>query len=87
MAIVERGDDGGLYVPAALLQQFPPYATFEVQADANSLVLRAIDRGRAFWQRSTTEERVEAIRQLAEADRPSAPDLTLEMMSRDTIYE
>ena len=87
MAIVERGEDGGLYVPADLLRQFQPHTAFEIHADANSLVLRAIDRGRAFWQRSTAVERVRAIREWADADRPSAPDLTLDMMSRETIYE
>ena len=46
MAIVERGDDGGLYVPANLLGQFQPHTAFEIQTDADSLVLRAIDRGR-----------------------------------------
>jgi hypothetical protein len=87
MAIVERGDDGGLYVPPDLLRQFQPRAAFEIESDADSIVLRAIDQGRAFWQRSSTEERIKAIHEWAEADRPSAPDLTLEMMSRDSIYD
>ena len=87
MAIVERGDDGGLYVPPDLLRQFQPHVAFEVQSGTGSLVLRAIDRGRAFWQRSTTAQRVKAVQEWAEAERPSAPDLTLEMMSRETIYE
>ena len=87
MAIVERGKDGGLYVPPDLLRQFQPHAAFEVQADADGLVLRTVDRGRAFWQRSTVAERVKAIREWAEADLPSAPDLTLDMMSRETIYD
>jgi len=87
MAIVERGDDGGLYVPPDLLGQFQPHTAFEIQIATDSLVVRAIDRGRAFWQQSTTAERVKAIREWAESDRPPAPDLTLEMMSRETIYE
>ncbi len=87
MAIVERGDDGGLYVPPDLLTQFQPRAAFEIESDADSIVLRAIDQGRAFWQRLTTAERIKAIQEWAEADRPPAPDLTLEMMSRDSIYE
>ncbi len=87
MAIVERGEDGGLYVPPDLLHQFQPHAAFEIQTGADALVLRAIDRGRAFWQRSSTAQRVKAIRDWTEAERPSAPDLTLEMMSRETIYE
>ena len=87
MAIVERADDGGLYVPPDLLRQFQPHAMFEIQTMADSLVLRAIDRGGAFWRRSTTAQRVKAIQEWAEAERPSAPDLTLQMMSRESIYE
>ena len=87
MAIVERGNDGGLYVPAELLGDFQPHAAFEVKTEHDSLVIRAIDRGQAFWRRSTTAERVKAIREWTEADRPPAPDLTLEMMSRETMYE
>jgi hypothetical protein len=87
MAIVERGDDGGLYVPPDFLRQFQPRAKFEIESAADSIVLRAVDQGRAFWQRSTIAERIKAIQEWAEADRPSAPDLTLEMMSRDSIYE
>jgi hypothetical protein len=37
--------------------------------------------------RSTTAERVKAIREWTEADRPPAPDLSLDMMLRETIYE
>ena len=40
MAIVERGDDGGLYVPPELLRQFQPHAAFEIQTDADSILLR-----------------------------------------------
>ncbi len=87
MAIVERGDDGGLYVPSELLRQFQPHAAFEIQTQADSLVLRAVDRGRAFWHGATTAQRVKAIQDWAEAERPPAPDLTIEMMSRETIYE
>ena len=87
MAIVERSDDGGLYVPPELLRDFQPHAAFEVQTGGDSVVLRSIDRGSAFWQRSTYSQRVEAIKEWAEADRPSAPDLSLEMMSRETIYD
>ncbi len=87
MAIVERGDDGGLYLPPEMLRQFLPNVAFEVQGAADSVILRAIDQGKAFWQRSTTSERINAIREWVEANRPPAPDLTLEMMSRETIYE
>ena len=33
MAIVERGDDGGLYVPPDLLRQSHPHAAFEIQSE------------------------------------------------------
>ena len=87
MAFVERAEDGGLYVPSDLLRQFQPHTVFEIQSMSDSVVLRAVDRGGAFWQRSTTSQRVKAIQEGAEADCPPAPDLTLEMMSRESIYE
>jgi hypothetical protein len=62
MAIVEKDSDGGLYVPAELLSGFGARTAFEAEAKGDSLVLRPIDRGRAFWERSTPAERVKAVR-------------------------
>ena len=70
MDIVERGDDGGLYLPPELLRQFRPHAMLEIQTDAESLVLLTIDRGKLFWERSSHDERLKAIEEWAEADRP-----------------
>jgi len=63
MAFVERAEDGGLYVPSDLLRQFQPHTVFEIQSMSDSVVLRAVDRGGAFWQRSTTSQRVKAIQE------------------------
>lgn len=86
MTIVEKDSKGGLYVPAELVSQFEPRA-FEVEAVGDELVLRPVDEGRAFWERSTPEERVRAFLEWAEADRPPAPDLSDEMLSREYIYD
>lgn len=87
MAIVDTDSDGGLHLPADLLSGFGSRAVFEAEATCDSLVLLPVDRGRAFWERSTPAERVKAVLEWTEADRPPAPDLTDEMLSRENIYD
>jgi hypothetical protein len=87
MAILETGDDGGLYVPPEVLGDFQPHTPFEVESSGREVILRAVDAGRAFWERSTPAERVKAILEWAEAERPCAPDLSDEMLRRENLYD
>ena len=87
MATLETNDDGGLHLPAELIGAAKPHAKFELEVFGDVLVLRPADKDRPFWQRTTKKEWLKAFQQWAEAPRPPTPDISLESMRRENIYD
>ncbi|MGW8256790.1 MAG: hypothetical protein ACWGMZ_04825 [Thermoguttaceae bacterium] len=87
MATLETNDDGGLTLPAELLGAAKPHAKFELEVLGDILILRPADKNKPFWQRATPQQRAEMFRQWAEAPRPPVPELSLESLRRENLYD
>lgn len=87
MATLEANDDGGLNLPAELIGAVKPHAKFELEILGDVLILRPADKERPFWQRATAQQRAEMFRQWAESSRPPTPDISLESMRRENLYD
>ncbi len=87
MAMLEANDDGGLNLPAELIGAVKPHAKFELEVLGDVLVLRPADKDKPFWQRATPQQRAEKFRQWAESPRPTAPDISLESLRRENLYD
>jgi hypothetical protein len=87
MATLETNDDGGLNVPAELLGAVKPHAKFELEVRGDTLILRRADKNQPFWQRATPQERAEMFRKWAELPRPATPDISLESLRRENLYD
>jgi hypothetical protein len=84
--VLEVDAEGSLRLPAELLGNAKPHTRYVVDIQGDTLILRP-EAARPFWATATPEERAEAFRRWAAVERPPAPDLPLEAISRDTIYD
>ena len=87
MAMLETNDDGGLNLPPELLGAAKPHAKFELEVLGDTLILRPVDKDQPFWRRATAQQRAEMFRQWAEASRPAAPDISLDSLRRENMYD
>jgi hypothetical protein len=85
--MLEANDDGGLILPAKLIGAVKPHAKFELEIFGDILILRPVDKERPFWQRATAQQRAEKFRQWAETSRPATPDISLESLRRENLYD
>jgi hypothetical protein len=84
---LEANDDGGLNLPAELIGAVKPHAKFELEKLGDTIILRPADKGRPFWQRATPQQRAEMFRKWAEMPRPPVPDISLESLRRENLYD
>jgi hypothetical protein len=87
MAMLEANDDGGLNLPPEALGGVKPHAKFELERLGNILILRPADKERPFWQRASRKQWIEAFKQWAEAPRPPVPNISLESLRRENMYD
>jgi hypothetical protein len=87
MSILEVGDDGMLHVPAEMLGGAKPHTAFILEALGEVVVLRPAGDAKPFWESATTEERIEAFEKWANTPRPGVPDVDIEFLSREHIYD
>jgi hypothetical protein len=84
--VLEVDAEGWLHLPPALLGNVKPQTRYVVEVQGDTLILRP-EAASPFWATATPEERAEAFRRWAAMERPPAPDLSLEAISRDSIYD
>lgn len=87
MATLETNDEGGLNLPAELLGAVKPHAKFELEKLGDMLILRPADQERPFWQRTNKKEWLEEFQKWTEAPRPPVPDISLESLRRENMYD
>jgi hypothetical protein len=87
MAILEVSDDGVLHVPGELLAGAQPHAQFELDVLGEVVVLRPAGTESPFWRQATPGERAEAFEQWATTRLPDVPDLPVEALRREGIYD
>ena len=87
MPILEVGDDGVLRVPGELLAGAQPHAQFELDVLGEVVVLRPAGAERPFWRQATPGQRAEAFEQWASTSLPEAPDLPVESLRREGLYD
>ena len=87
MAMLEANDDGVLQLPPEAIGGAKPHAKFELEMVGDVFVLRPADKTPLFWQRATTEEWIKAFMEWAETPRPPAPEISLESLRRENMYD
>lgn len=83
---VEVDEQGGLYIPSHLLHHTEAYTHYVVEIQDDRLILRP-EKTLPFWVTATPAERAEAFREWATMQRPTAPGLPDEALSRESIYQ
>ena len=87
MSIVEVSDDGALHVPAQLLTGAKPHTKYELDVHGETIVLRPVDTEKPLWEILDPVQRAEAFRRWTNEPRPPAPDIPLEFLDREHIYD
>ncbi len=87
MSIVEIGDDGALHVSADLLAGAKPHAKYVLDVFGDLIVLRPAEELEPIWKNPDPVQRAEAFRRYAELPRPPAPDIPLEFLDREHLYD
>ena len=87
MKMLEANDEGGLHLPAELIGEAKPHAKFELEIFGDILLLRPADKKQPFWQRSNKKQWLKEFKQWAEAPRPTTPDISLEYLRRENMYD
>jgi len=87
VATLEANDDGGLNLPPELMGTAKPHAKFELDIVGDVLILRPAEKKRAFWQTASREEWLKEFRKWAESPRPATPDISLESLRRENLYD
>ena len=84
--IVEIDDQGAIQLPADLLAMVKPRSRFMLEIHGATLILHPAEEQPA-WTTMSPAERAEAVRQWAALDRPPAPVLADEVLSREQMYD
>ena len=87
MATLETNDDGGLRLPPELIGGVRPHAKFELEVLGDTLILRPADKNQPFWRRASRQEWIEEFKRWAEAPRPPTPQISLESLRRENMYD
>lgn len=85
--ILEIGQHGNLQIPAEVLPQLKPQTRYQLEVQGDTLILRPHEE-QPFWATATPAQRAARFKAWAEqTERPSAPTLTDESLSRETMYD
>jgi hypothetical protein len=87
MSIAETGDDGALHVPADSLPTEKPRIEYVLDDHGGLTVLRPADDPEPIWKNPDVAKRVESFLRWAETPRPPAPDIPLEFLDREYVYD
>ncbi|MBD2771776.1 hypothetical protein [Iningainema tapete] len=90
-AIVERNVDGGLYIPAELLELVQPHTRFVIEVQDGKLTLHPenaveLENKQPFWATATPQEQAESLLQWVDSikDGVGLPD---EALRRENMYD
>ena len=84
--IVEIDERGVIQLPGDLLATVKPHTRFILEIRGKTLLLRPVEE-QPFWSAASPAERAEAVRRWADLDRPPAPILADEAVSREQMYD
>ena len=84
--VVEFNEEGTLRLPPEVIEQVKPHKRFAVEVDNGTLILRPETKEQPFWATATPEEWVKEFRQWV-ASHKDGPNLPLEALSRESIYD
>jgi hypothetical protein len=84
--IVEVTEEGAIQLPPEMLETVKPHTRFVVEMQNGTLILRPETKAQPFWATATPEEWVKDFRQWVESHK-DGPNLPLEALSRETIYD
>ncbi|MGH7962816.1 MAG: hypothetical protein ACRERD_13470 [Candidatus Binatia bacterium] len=85
--IVEVNEDGGLYLPAKVLEDMKPHRRFVVRPVNGMLILQPEEEALPFWATATAEEWIKGFHEWVNEPRPEAPVIPLEALRRENFYE
>jgi len=83
MSIVETHESG---MPPAPVGNTPSL-TYVLDVCDGLTVMRLVEAGEPAWKNPDPVERVKAFLEFAESPRPPAPDIPLEYLDREHIYD
>ena len=86
MAILETNDEGGIYLPPEVTGA-GPHTRFRLEKVAGILALVPEGGEGPSWQNATPEQWVRSFRQWAETPRPTAPEIPIEALRRENLYD
>ncbi|MCB0172289.1 MAG: hypothetical protein KDJ97_17220 [Anaerolineae bacterium] len=85
--ILEISQQGSLQIPSELLPQLKPHTHYQLEVQGDTLILRPHEE-QPFWATATPAQRAARFRDWAQqTERPAAPVLTDDSLSRETIYD
>jgi hypothetical protein len=84
--IVEVTEEGAIQLPPEMLEKVKPHTRFVVEMQNGTLILRPETKAQPFWATATPEERAQDLRRWVESHK-DGPNLPLEAVSRETIYD
>lgn len=85
--ILEINQQGNLQIPSEVLPQLKPHTQYQLEIQGETLILRP-HKEQAFWATATPSQRVARFKDWAtQTERPEAPALTDDALSRETIYD
>lgn len=91
-SIIELNEEGGIYLPAKILEFVRPHTRFIVEVQGDVLMLRPEETAQSekpkqpFWETATPQEQAESFRQwaLSFTEGPGLPD---EALRRENMYD
>ncbi len=84
--IVEIDDHGAIQLPNDLLATVKPRTRFTLEVQGATLILHP-EGDQPVWATMSPAERAEAVRRWASLERPPAPVLADEALSREQMYD
>jgi hypothetical protein len=87
MSTAETGDDSALHVPAEILPAEEPPIEYVLDVCGSLTVLRPANNPNPSWKNPDPAARAESFLRWAETPRPPAPDIPLEFLDREHIYD
>ena len=84
--VVEIDDHGAIQLPDDLLAKVKPRTRFMLEIQGATLILHP-EGEQPFRMTTSPAERAEAVRHWASLDRPPAPVLSDEALSREQMYD
>ena len=89
--VLEVDAQKGLHIPLELLGGVNAHTRYIVDIQGETVILQpeqhVAEEPKPFWETATPEERAKAFIEWASRERPPAPALSLEAMSRESIYD